>query len=144
MSSLNLVAPLRAKKTSGASRFAIHSTTRRPVPDVPFSKIARTILGKDYSLSLVLVGDAKARALNRTYRNKHTPANVLSFPLSMYEGEIFINLARARREAHRFGLSEKGHVLHLFIHGCVHLKGHDHGSTMDRIEHMLWRRFSVR
>ncbi len=123
---------------------AIHNTTRRPLPDAPFARITCEILGARYTLSLVFIADTKARALNLSYRNKRTPANVLSFPLTEAEGEIFINLARATREAHQFDLSVPGHIVHLFIHGCLHLKGHDHGSTMDRIEQKFMRTYAVR
>lgn len=101
------------------------------------------VLGKDYALSLVFIGDKKAKTLNTTYRNKETSANVLSFPLSKHEGEIFINLARVRREHKKFDLSYLGHVHYLFIHGLLHLKGLPHGSTMDKTERELRKKFGI-
>lgn len=102
------------------------------------------ILGDTYQLSLVLIGDARARALARTYKHKDTPSNVLSFPLDDGAGEIYINLAQVRREATRFGLSPAGHALFLFIHGCLHLAGHHHGGTMEQAEDAFVRRFNIR
>lgn len=84
------------------------------------------------------------RRLNETYRGKGTPANVLSFPLGKDAGEIFLNPARARREARSFELSPEGHLEYLLIHGCLHLKGLDHGSTMDRAEVSYRKQFGVR
>ena len=71
--------------------FSLHNTTRTKHPSLPYEVIARDILGAEYTLSLVFVGDAKSRALNKNYRNKTYTPNVLSFPLSDSMGEIFIN-----------------------------------------------------
>jgi probable rRNA maturation factor len=106
--------------------------------------MAAHILGPRYDLSVVLIGDTRARTLNRTTRGKDTPANVLSFPLTPAAGEIFLNPARAAREAHRFGLSPEGHLRYLFIHGCLHLKGYTHGSTMEKAEATLVKKFHIR
>src|SRR3989338_6060056 len=75
-----------------------------PTLAVPFGKIAEKILGKNYSLSLVLSGDKLTRKINRTYRKKDYPANVLSFALSKDEGEIFLNVRKAEREAKTLGI----------------------------------------
>lgn len=125
------------------SRFSIAKTIRGTIPRGSFLDIKEHILGKDYTLSLVFIADKKARTLNQTYRSKNTSANVLSFPISKNEGEIFINLARARRECKKFGLTYEGHVSYLFIHALLHLKGLPHGSTMDKTEHIVRKRFSV-
>lgn len=125
------------------SPFSIAQTVRRPLPHGPFEDMKNIVLGTSYTLSLVFIGDYKARALNIQYRNKHTAANVLSFPLSPHEGEIFLNLARIRREHKKFDLSYQGHVQYLFIHGLLHLKGMAHGSTMDETERRLRKKFSI-
>lgn len=122
---------------------SIAKTVRGTLPRGSFAHIKNFVLGKGYTLSLVFIGDHKATTLNAQYRNKQTPANVLSFPLSKHEGEIFINLARARREHKKFSLSYQGHVQYLFIHGLLHLKGLPHGSTMDKTESELRQRFFV-
>lgn len=122
----------------------VTDTTRRSFPTSDLCVIATTILGARYTLSIVLIGDARARALNRAHRNKSTAANVLSFPLSDSQGEIFLNLARIVREAPRFGLSTEGHLRYLLIHGCLHLKGHSHGGTMETAEARLLKKFNIR
>jgi probable rRNA maturation factor len=123
---------------------SIATTTRGALPRGPFVEIKNAVLGKNYTLSLVFIGDHKARTLNIQYRHKQTPANVLSFPLSKHEGEIFLNLARIRREHKKFGLTYEGHVQYLFIHGLLHLKGLPHGSTMDKTERELRKKFLVK
>src|SRR3989344_3868674 len=83
----------------------ITSTLKGPAPfakgagRIPFEKIAHALLSKHYQLSLVLCGDTLARKINRTYRKKTYAANVLSFPLDKYEGETFLNVEAAAREA---------------------------------------------
>lgn len=85
------------------------------------------MLGENYELSLVFCSDALSRKLNRAYRGKDKAANVLSFPLSKTSGEIFINLARLGQFS----------ATHLFIHGCLHLKGMEHGAKMMKLERKL-------
>lgn len=81
-------------------------------------------MGEKYELSLVFCGPALSKRLNKTYRDKDHATNVLSFPISKTSGEIFIDLATLK------GFSVK----HLFIHGCLHLKGMEHGAKMEKLE----------
>lgn len=101
------------------------------------------ILGKSYELSLVFIGPDRARRLNEESRQKTYVPNVLSFPLSNSAGEIFICPHVAKREAKNFNLSERGYIAYLFIHGCVHLKGYDHGATMERLERKYLKAFNI-
>jgi probable rRNA maturation factor len=134
----------KKRSAANASRIAVRTTIRRSWNTADFVSIAQAILGPRYDLSIVLIGDTKARKLNITYRNKHTPANVLSFPLSKTEGEIFLNMARATRESPQYGLTPAQHVRFLLIHGCLHLRGYDHGSTMEEAEQTFLKRFVLR
>lgn len=90
----------------------------------------------------MLIGDTKSRTLNKRYRGKDKPTNVLSFPLDENTGEIFLNADAAAREARRGGISIQQHTVFLFIHGLLHLKGLKHGATMERLEQALVRRFA--
>lgn len=112
----------------------IKTTVRGKVPRLPFGEIAERILGPHYSLSLVICGDALSRRLNTEYRKKTYKPNVLSFPLSKTEGEIILNVRKAEREAHVGGIRIHERLAFLFIHACLHLKGHDHGNAMDTLE----------
>lgn len=116
------------------SRFDLRNTTRGKTPRIPFEKIGRRILGTRYSISLVVCGDTISQRLNRTYRNKTYKPNVLSFPISRTEGEIFLNVRKAEREAKRYGVSAGERATLLFIHACLHLKGLNHGEKMDKLE----------
>lgn len=120
--------------------FAVTNTTRHS-PKVPFARIKKAILGAPYELSLALVGDARARALNRTHKGKDTPTDVLSFPYERDSGEIIINVRRAARDARHYGNTHDEHIGFLFIHGCLHLAGERHGARMERKEDELFARF---
>ncbi len=108
--------------------------TTRTFPRLPYEKVASDIMGSNYQLSLVFVGEERGRQINLQSRNKSYSPNVLSFPLSKKAGEIYITLAVAKRECSRFNHSYQKHVLYLFIHGLLHLKGLDHGKKMDILE----------
>tara|TARA_B100000508_G_scaffold140846_2_gene143828 strand:+ start:9140 stop:9523 length:384 start_codon:yes stop_codon:yes gene_type:complete len=119
------------------------STVKKYPKKQPYQKIKDAILGKKYELSLVFVGKQRAATLNKEYRNKSYSPNVLSFPLNKTTGEIFICPQVASKEAAKFDLTPTGYVAYLFIHGCIHLKGHDHGDTMDRLERKYLKAFSI-
>ena len=113
------------------SGISIKKTTRGPVSRLPFERMAKAVLGSNYELSLVMCGDSLAQRMNKEYRKKTYRPNVLSFPISKSEGEIFLNTQCAKREAKKYGTSLQKHLALLFVHGCFHLKGLDHESEKD-------------
>jgi rRNA maturation RNase YbeY len=84
------------------------------------------------------------RAVTRKTKNKNRASNVLAFPLSKTSGEILICKETAKKEAPRWGMSQKAFVAYLFIHGLYHLKGYKHGATMERIEHRTFVKFGFK
>lgn len=118
--------------------------TKGKLPSLPFVELASAILGKKYELSVMFVGDAESAHLNKTYREKNYPTNILSFPLSDSSGEIFINLRKVRLDAPLFEVSYSEFLLHILIHGMLHLKGHDHGDEMEALEKKYIKKFSTK
>jgi probable rRNA maturation factor len=113
----------------------IQNKTRQTSPKVKFELIKNEILGERFELSLVFCGQALSRRLNNTYRGKNSPTNVLSFPLDKNSGEIFLDLGKIKSETKKFGMNFSKLTAYLFIHGCLHLKGMEHGAKMDELEH---------
>lgn len=114
----------------------VQSTVR-----LPFEKIAEDCLPEGYELSLVVCGDTLAQRMNREYRKKTYRPNVLSFPISPKEGEIFLNIRKAEREAKALKVSLTDRVALLFVHGCYHLAGHDHSDKMESLEAKTLKKF---
>ena len=100
-------------------------------------------MGKRYQLSLVFVDNDFSKNLNKIYRKKNKPTNILSFPLSKNSGEIFINLELAQKEARAFNQTFPNFIGFLFIHGLCHLKGMEHGGTMEKAESKLRKKFKI-
>jgi len=84
---------------------------------------------------VLLCDDGEMRALNKEYRQKNAPTNVLSFPAPKamrikgvldHLGDIALGLETCVREARDQGKSLKNHVMHLSVHGALHLLGYDH------------------
>jgi probable rRNA maturation factor len=117
-------------------------------------------------LSLVLADDALLRRLNRTYRGKDSPTNVLAFPAAGAErdmdgeagdgeagpprlmGDVVVALETARAEAAREGKPLAHHLSHLVVHGTLHLLGYDHerqtdALRMERLEIATLKRLGV-
>jgi probable rRNA maturation factor len=113
------------------------------LPSLPFLPIKEKLLGKDYDLTIVFCSPAESKERNKAYRGKDYPTNILSFPLSDSEGEIYISLSVARKDAKKFDQTYEQFLHLLVIHGCLHLKGHEHGSTMEELENKYLRKFST-
>lgn len=104
------------------------------LPNVPFLRIKEKILGKRYALTITFCTPKESRERNKLYRGKDYPTNILSFPLSKTDGEIYIALSVARHDAKKFSMPYEKFLHLLVIHGVLHLKGYDHGSTMEKLE----------
>lgn len=104
------------------------------IPEIPYLTIKEKLLGKKYDLTVIFCTPKESQERNQAYRHKDYPTNILSFPLSDVEGEIYICLSVAKKDAKNFDMSYIEFLHLLVIHGMLHLKGHDHGSTMDELE----------
>jgi probable rRNA maturation factor len=129
------------------------------------------ILGGDtpVEMSLVLADDALVQTLNRDYRDKDKPTNVLSFALlddlddtdedaddvlareegmPILIGDVILAFETVQREALEQGKSFGDHLTHLVIHGVLHLLGYDHQSDpdadrMERLETSILARLGI-
>ena len=106
-----------------------------------FDKIKNDILGKEYSLSIAFVSEEKSREINKKYRKKDKPTNVLSFSLRENEGELVLCKTVIQREARDLKKNFKSWLLFLVIHGMLHLKGMEHSSTMEKAEALYYKRY---
>lgn len=93
--------------------------------------ILRHLSQRQAELSLALVTDHEIRSLNRQYRGKDKPTDVLSFPLAdelhpFLLGDVVISVETAARQAQRRGHSLREELQILLIHGILHLLGYDH------------------
>jgi probable rRNA maturation factor len=122
---------------------------RRPVSAARLRRVLRgaaRALGVAGELSLVLAGDGLLRRLNRDYRGKDRPTDVLSFPGEGGEaglGDVVISVAQAARNARGLGRTLPQELDVLALHGFLHVLGYDHetdGGAMDRLEGRLRRR----
>ena len=88
-------------------------------------------------VSVNLVGEGKIKSLNRKHRNKDKATDVLSFPLGDGNGDIFICLPIAKKEAKRENISIKAKLAQLTVHGFLHLLGYDHEKSADSAKKMF-------
>jgi probable rRNA maturation factor len=94
-----------------------------------------------HEISFVLTGDKRMRALNRAYRGKDRPTNVLSFAaldadrpkaaMPWLLGDVVLASGVVAREAKTQGKSLRHHLSHLAVHGVLHLLGYDHEHDRD-------------
>lgn len=106
--------------------------------DVPIpKKLFETILGRlptvesptsHEDLELLLTTDEVIHRLNKQYRGKDKPTDVLSFSLEdpVHLGQLVISVNRAREQATQIGQSLEEELQFLFTHGLLHLLGYDH------------------
>jgi probable rRNA maturation factor len=99
-------------------------------------------------VALVLAGDRTLHRLNRDYRGKDEPTDVLSFPgAEAGLGDIVISVPTAERNARRLGRTLPQEIDVLALHGFLHVLGYDHETddgTMDRLEGRLRRQILER
>ena len=107
-------------------------------------RIAKLQFPADAELSFVLAGDSTLQSLNKQWRQKDKPTNVLSFPgedisvgesASLMLGDIVISLETTKREAALENKVFEDHLSHLVVHGFLHLFGYDH-ETEDEANQM--------
>lgn len=139
--------PTTKTVNSGDEQYSFSSTVKRHtaafIRNLPLHNFATRILGSRYTLSVVLVGTTRMRSLNKTYRGKDAPTDILAFPLSKNEGEIFLNPDSLRSKAKKFNMTLREYTQYVFIHGLLHLKGYDHGRTMEKLEDRWCQIFSI-
>lgn len=111
--------------------------------------------GAGAELGVCIVGAAESRRLNRRYRGRDTPTNVLSFPAARLPrsslvgarprplGDLVVCAAVVRDEAHAQGKSLRAHWAHLIVHGALHLIGYDHEHTAAEAARMERREVAV-
>jgi probable rRNA maturation factor len=113
------------------------ATLARSVPRRPeFSRWVDATLsaeGATGDISIRVVDEEESRTLNREYRSKDKPTNVLSFPAELPAeveprllGDIVICAPVVAAEAAAQGKTARAHWAHLVVHGTLHLLGYDH------------------
>ena len=92
----------------------------------------------DVEVSVALADDATVQALNRDWRGKDYPTNVLSFPAPPTRtpgprvlGDIALAYETVARESRDENKPFTDHAVHLLVHGTLHLLGYDHESDSD-------------
>ena len=99
-------------------------------------------LNDDFNASVIVVGKAKIRSINKNYRDKDAVTDVISFAnidSDDYDylsgeinlGDIFINVDRVKSQAKKYCHSQKREYVFLFVHGMLHLFGYDHMNKKD-------------
>jgi len=114
-----------------------------PEPELLQVWATAAYLGNAPAIASVLVATAdEIQRLNKQYRDKDKPTNVLSFPMQSPEevdvcllGDIALCASIIKQEAKQQSKSEESHWAHMLVHGMLHLQGYDH-ITNDEAEEM--------
>jgi probable rRNA maturation factor len=117
--------------------------------------------GTGREIAVRIVGRHESRKLNKLWRGKDQPTNVLSFPAPEQSrrgmplaqhlplGDLVICADVVRREAEREGKAVASHWAHMVIHGTLHLAGYDHENgarermRMERREIAVLKTFGI-
>ncbi len=103
---------------------------------------------KNFSVNLSLSNDQEVCLLNKEFRGKNMPTNVLSFANldgddfnqilkienNIELGDVIVAFETVQQQAEEIGVSLKEHFCHLWVHGLLHVLGYDHIKEQDRIE----------
>ena len=96
-----------------------------------FLNRARAVVGLEGEVDVLLTSDAELKSLNRAYRGKNKPTDVLSFPTpaeisAQHAGDLAISIDTAARQAATYNHPVDTEVKILILHGLLHLSGEDH------------------
>ena len=124
---------------------AVGGTARRAPSAALLRKYALVAVLPGSRVTLRVVGAAEGRLLNRRFRKRDYPTNVLSFAYDRRHGDIVLCHPVVSRQAKQQRKSLAAHYAHLVVHGILHLRGHDHlrkgdATRMERAEIRLLRR----
>ena len=127
----------------------LENTTDLQVSIELLEKIADTLTTRD--IELILCDDPSIQYINKNFRYKNKPTDVLSFPIGGDRsneplGSIVISMDHVSAKAQELGHLPQDELALLFIHGLLHLLGHDHEKDhgeMRKEEERLIRRFDL-
>ena len=111
--------------------------------------LKKHLLGRNGTLDLILIDDKEMQKMNKEYRKKDSPTDVISFAyleVTEYEeekgdiivGDIFISVDTAKKQAKEKGHDLKTEMAILFVHGLLHVFGFDHNSDREEKEMEKW------
>ena len=107
-----------------------YGVRKRGLPSpAQFRRWARAALERSASVTVRIIGSTEARALNRDFRGRNYPTNVLTFVMRekpRLEGDLALCAPVIAREARAQKKSAAAHYAHLVVHGVLHLQGYDH------------------
>lgn len=150
-SALELDLSIEAPWPSSADWGALASRTTQAA-----ASVAPELANRRLTASLLFADDGEVQVLNREWRGKDRPTNVLSFPMlersellelepdgpPVLLGDVALALETCTREAAEKGVSPADHTAHLIVHGLLHLAGYDHetspedATAMEKLEIM--------
>lgn len=111
---------------------------------------ARVAGGRDRDVSVLFCGDRRMAGLNRRWRRRNGPTDVLSFPAgesgARFLGDIVISVPYATRQARRRSDPPSREMDRLLVHGYLHLLGYDHETDdgeMDALEARVRTRLGI-
>lgn len=125
-----------AKRTSTRGRITVqYAVAKTGLPSPAQLRMwAKAALERPAEVTLRIVGEEEALALNRDYRGKDYATNVLTFAypeLDPLAGDIALCAPIVAREASAQALALEAHYAHLTVHGVLHLQGYDHENEQD-------------
>jgi probable rRNA maturation factor len=99
-------------------------------------RVLKDELAATANINIIFVNDRVMIGLNTNYLHHKYTTDVLSFPLSesenVLEGEVYVNIDQAQRQARELGISIKEEIARLVIHGVLHLVGYDDRTVREK------------
>jgi probable rRNA maturation factor len=114
------------KKTRPGSKVVVQRAAAGAPATALLGRFARAAAAARSIISLRIVGARESKNLNKKYRKKSSPTNVLSFPYGAGSGDVVLCHPVISKESRQQGKSLRAHYAHLVVHGVLHLRGYDH------------------
>ena len=120
---------------------------RLPLPAATVRRVVSRVLAgerRDARVSVTFLGRDAMRAMNREWKDRDRPTDVLAFPLQTPDGalvgDVYVCPWVAAREARARRIPVRQELIRLLVHGTLHVLGHDHPEDEHRERSPMWRR----
>jgi probable rRNA maturation factor len=117
----------------------------RRIRRAPVRRTVRRVVSaerrRSAAVTVVFIDGRRCARINRKFLGHRGSTDVISFPLdegSLTEGEVYVNLDRARAQAREYGVPEANEIVRLVVHGTLHVLGYD--DTTARLRLRMKRR----
>ncbi len=112
----------------------INNRTEYDLEVEELKNLVADVYSGEKDISIAFISPSKISILNKKYRDKEGPTDVLSFPGDLFLGEVLIAPQVVKKQAEESGIDFDDQLKRVLVHGVLHLLGYDHKNKKQKEE----------